>query len=171
MAFKVFSLWREKVCYQNSEQLIKKEFHGRTILLSRPLQERRSKLAEDRVLESDLNNRTAAVNSIEFRDAVYAQLDKRVDDWLSKVNNVSLQEINRYQFRKGRPSEPGFPVQQAGSRRKTKKYHLWLSPSSPVKVAASGKQPVGSSYWLGPRKISVQSGKQLISSDQPSAKT
>ena len=36
--------------------------------------ERRSKLADDRVLESDLNHRTSAVNSIEFRDAVYAQL-------------------------------------------------------------------------------------------------
>ena len=125
-----------------------------------PLQERRSKVAEERVLESDLNQRTAAVNSIEFRDAVYAQLDKRVDDWLSKVNNVSLQEINRYQFRKGRPSEPGFPVQQAGSQG-NKEVPSRAQPSNSAKLPASVKQTVGSSYWVGPPKTSVQGGKQL----------
>ena len=57
-----------------------------------------------------------AAASIEFRDAYYAQLDKRVDEWMNKVNNMSLRDINRFQFRKGRPSEPGFPVQQAGSQ-------------------------------------------------------
>ena len=101
--------------------------------------------------ESDLNQRTAAVNSIEFRDAVYAQLDKRVDDWLSKVNNVSLQEINRYQFRKGRPSEPGFPVQQAGSQG-NKEIPSRAQPSNSAKLPASVKQTVGSSYWVGPPK-------------------
>ena len=35
---------------------------------------------------------------------------------MDKVNNMSLRDINRFQFRKGRPSEPGFPVQQAGSK-------------------------------------------------------
>ena len=33
-------------------------------------------------------------------ETLLAQIDKRVDDWLNKVNNVSLQEINRYQFRR-----------------------------------------------------------------------
>ena len=44
----------------------------------------------------------------------YSQIDKRVDEWLSKVNNLSMQDINRFQFRKGRSTKPGFPVQRAG---------------------------------------------------------
>ena len=34
---------------------------------------------------------------------------------MEKVNNLSLRDVNRFQFRKHRPSEPGFPVQKAGS--------------------------------------------------------
>ena len=153
----------------NSEQLIKKRVPWQKISPEFPLQERRSKVAEDRVLESDLNQRTAAVNSIEFRDAVYAQLDKRVDEWLSNVNNISLQEINRYQFRKGRPTEPGFPVQQAGSQG-DKEVPSKAQPSNPTKLPSSGQQTVGSSYWLGPRKTSVQGGKQKIPQASPQPK-
>jgi hypothetical protein len=145
---------------KNPNNWIQKRIPWQTIQADRPLQEKRSKVADDRVMESDLNNRTSAASAVEFRDAVYAQLDKRVDDWLNRVNNVSLQEINRYQFRKGRPSEPGFPVQKAGSEG-SKEVPSILSPSSPSKLPASGKRPVGSSYWLGPPKASVQSGKQL----------
>ena len=36
---------------------------------------------------------------VEFRDANYAELDKRVDDWMNKVNNVK--DINRFQFKPG----------------------------------------------------------------------
>ena len=145
---------------KNPNSLIQKRIPWQTIPADRPLQDSRSKVADDRVMESDLNNRTSAASAVEFRDAVYAQLDKRVDDWLNKVNNVSLQEINRYQFRKGRPSEPGFPVQQAGSQG-SKEVPTTFSPSSPRKLPASAKPPVGSSYWLGPPKASVQNGKQL----------
>ena len=42
-------------------------------------------------------------------------LDDRVNQWMEKVNNMSLRDINRYQFRKDRPSKPGFPVQRAGA--------------------------------------------------------
>ena len=124
-------------------------------------EESRSKLASERVLESDLNNRASATASVEFRDAYYEQLEQRVDDWLSKVNNVSLQEINRYQFRKGRPSEPGFPVQQAGSEGNQKTQSLSNSVN-PIKNITSDKQSKGSSYWLGPRKTSLQGGSQEI---------
>ena len=144
---------------KNPNSLIQKRIPWKTIPTDRPLEDRRSKLADDRVMESDLNNRSSATDAVEFRDAVYAQLDKRVDDWLNKVNNVSLQEINRYQFRKGRPSEPGFPVQQAGSEG-SKEVPSMFSPSRPSKTPVSGKPPVGSSYWLGPPKSSVQGGKQ-----------
>ena len=54
---------------------------------------------------------------------------------------------------------PGFPVQQAGSEG-SKEVPSMFSPSSPGKTPESGKQPVGSSYWLGPPKSSVQGGKQ-----------
>ncbi|MGB0355227.1 MAG: hypothetical protein ACPGII_04135 [Opitutales bacterium] len=141
--------------------LIQKRIPWQTIPADRPLQDRRSKLADDRVMEPDLNNRSSAASSVEFRDAVYSQLDKRVDDWLNKVNNVSLQEINRYQFRKGRPSEPGFPVQQAGSAGNNEVPSM-VSPSSPKKLPVTGKPPAGSSYWLGPPKTSVQGGMQPI---------
>ena len=63
-----------------------------------------------------LSTRAPAVASVEFRDAYYGKLDKRVDEWMSNVNKMSMQDVNRYQFRRGRSAEPGFPVQKAGSR-------------------------------------------------------
>ena len=93
-----------------------------------------------------------------------------VDDWLNKVNNVSLQEINRYQFRKGRPSEPGFPVQQAGTEGSSNRQNKIQFPN-PIKTPKA-QQPNGSSYWLGPRKTSVQGGNQALpkASPQPTPK-
>lgn len=118
------------------------------------------------ITENNINSSPAAA-SIEFRDAYYAQLGKRVDDWMNKVNNISLRDINRFQFRKGRPSEPGFPVQKAGSK------NLPLSPSekklgssnvrgvipSSQKNSGSGR----SSYWLGPKKIESSSTAGKVS--------
>ena len=37
-----------------------------------------SKVENQRVHENDLSNSTSATTAVEFRDAVYAQLDKRV---------------------------------------------------------------------------------------------
>ena len=48
-----------------------------------------------RAFSSNSENKSVAAASVEFRDAYYAQLDKRVDDWMSKVNNMSMQDINR----------------------------------------------------------------------------
>ena len=156
---------------KNHEGLIKKRIEWKKIPTELPLQEKRSKVGNERVLENDLSNSTSATAAVEFRDAVYAQLDKRVDDWLNKVNNVSLQEINRYQFRKGRPSEPGFPVQQAGSGGASSK-QLQLALPIPSIRHLRLQQPNGSSYWLGPRKTSVQGGIQAIpkASPQPTPK-
>ena len=155
---------------KNHEGLIKKRIEWKKIPTELPLQERRSKVGNERVLENDLSNSTSATTAVEFRDAVYAQLDKRVDDWLNKVNNVSLQEINRYQFRKGRPSEPGFPVQQAGTEGSSSRQNTTQSPN-PIKTPKA-QQPNGSSYWLGPRKTSVQGGNQALpkASPQPTPK-
>ena len=44
-------------------------------------------------MDAKTENKSPAAASIEFRDAYYAQLDKRVDDWMSKVNNMSLRDI------------------------------------------------------------------------------
>ena len=118
-----------------------------------------------RVSNTSVENRNPAAASIEFRDAVYAELDKRVDDMMNNVNNMSLRDINRFQFRKGRPSEPGFPVQKAGSEnlpmssieQKLGSSNVrWIIPSG--KGNSAGGKP---SYWLGPKKMvsSSTSGK------------
>ena len=59
-----------------------------------------------------LSKKAPAASAVEFRDAYYARLNDRVDDWMEKVNNMSLQDINRYQFRRDRPSNPAFPFKE-----------------------------------------------------------
>ena len=111
----------------------------------------------ERVSNFDVGNRNPAAASIEFRDAVYAELDKRVDDMMNNVNNMSLRDINRFQFRKGRSSEPGFPVQKAGSKNVPMgSSERRLGESSVRGVIPSGKGNSGTnptSYWLGPKKM------------------
>ena len=34
--------------------------------------------------------KSAALSAVQFRDAYYEKLDRRVDDWMDKVNNLSL---------------------------------------------------------------------------------
>ncbi|MBT3667181.1 MAG: hypothetical protein HN548_06855 [Opitutae bacterium] len=118
-----------------------------------------------RSMNAKTENKSPAAASIQFRDAYYAQLDKRVDEWMGKVNNMSLRDINRFQFRKGRPSEPGFPVQQAGSQDIPMTSSEKKLGSSNVRgVIPSGQRRTGAgrpSYWLGPKKMvsSSTSGK------------
>ena len=69
-----------------------------------------------------------------------------------KVNNLSLRDINRFQFRRGRPAEPGFPVQRAGSNIiESTKSSLPLGSSVP-----SSRLPT--TYQVEPRKTSCSSG-------------
>ena len=118
-----------------------------------------------RVSNTNIENRSPAAASIEFRDAVYAELDKRVDDMMNNVNNMSLRDINRFQFRKDRPSEPGFPVQQAGSKNlpmSSSEQKLGSSSVRGVIPSRSGNSGGGkTSYWMGPKKLisSSTSGK------------
>ena len=79
-----------------------------------PLNDSRAPAYWERVSQSDLGDNAQASASVEFRDAYYAQLSKRVDDWMEKVNNLSFADVNRFQFRRHRPSEPGLPVQKSG---------------------------------------------------------
>jgi hypothetical protein len=118
-----------------------------------------------RAFSSNSENKSMAAASVEFRDAYYAQLDKRVDDWMSKVNNMSMQDINRFQFRKGRSNEPGFPVQKAGSESLPMTSSEQKLGNSNVRgVIPSGQGNAGAgrpSYWLGPKKMvsSTTSGR------------
>ena len=84
---------------------------------------------------------------------------------MNNVNNMSLRDINRFQFRKDRPSEPGFPVQKAGAENlPMSSLEQKLGSSSVRGVIPSGKGNSGdvkASYWMGPRKMisSSTSGK------------
>lgn len=108
----------------------------------------------ERATNQNLSNKAPAANAVEFREAYYARLDDRVDEWMEKVNNISLRDINRYQFRKGRSNKPGFPVQRAGaetlddSRKKTQIKESGLSEQSEINLSDREK-----SYWMGPKKI------------------
>ena len=127
-----------------------------------PLNDSLAPVNWDRVSQSDLGGSAQAASSIEFRDAYYAELGKRVDDWMEKVNNLSLRDVNRFQFRRHRPDEPGLPVQKAGSEN---------LPAPPAdgglgRPSLRGVTPPGSSsgvpkqsYWLGPKKIRTSATK------------
>jgi hypothetical protein len=84
------------------------------IEIKTPLNDQIADESSERASNQNLSKKAPAANAVEFRDAYYARLNDRVDDWMEKVNNMSLQDINRYQFRRDRPSKPGFPVQRAG---------------------------------------------------------
>ena len=89
-----------------------------------PLQDNLAEENQERALGGSLGKSAPALSAVQFRDAYYEKLDRRVDDWMDKVNNLSLRDINRFQFRKGRSAQPGFPVQRAGSKTN--------SPASPT---------------------------------------
>lgn len=111
-----------------------------------------------RVTNPNLSKQEPSLNSVEFRDAYYSRLEDRVDEWMEKVNNLSLRDVNRFQFRRDRPSEPGFPVQRAGAS-------LSGSSSASTPLLQSGLKPgkenstqVGSeSYWMGPKRTKSSS--------------
>ena len=134
-----------------------------------PLNDSLARANWERVSQNDLGESAQAVSSVQFRDAYYAELGKRVDDWMEKVNNMSLRDVNRFQFRRHRPSEPGFPVQQAGSEN---------LPSPPPdggfgRPSLRGVTPPGSSskvpkqsYWLGPKKIRTSAPRPKAPTDR-----
>ncbi len=95
----------------------------------------------------EVEDRYTSTATVEFRDAYYAKLNQRMDEWMEKVNNLSLRDINRFQFRKGRSAEPGFPVQRAGSS-------LIDQPASKFPSPGTGNLPkLPSNYQIGPRKV------------------
>lgn len=140
----------------NSKTIGSERVPTTSLQVKTPLNDSLARANWDRVSQSDLGERAQAVASVQFRDAYYAELGKRVDDWMDKVNNLSLRDVNRFQFRRHRPSEPGFPVQKAGSEN---------LPSPPrdsglsrpslrgVTPPGSSSKAPGQSYWLGPKKI------------------
>ncbi|MFP6899416.1 MAG: hypothetical protein VCA36_00645, partial [Opitutales bacterium] len=107
----------------------------------------------------------------EFKNKYENSLDKRIDQWMEKVNNLSMADVNRYQFRRGRSTTPGFPVQQAGGQGQPASSSTPLLPLSP-KSMNSVPQPRSktmSSYRMGPlRSTSRFSGGQSTVRSQPS---
>jgi len=128
------------------------------IEIKTPLNDQIADESSERATNQNLSKKAPAANAVEFRDAYYARLNDRVDDWMNKVNNMSLRDINRYQFRRDRPSKPGFPVQRAGGG-------AYDGSELEASIKGSGlpknKQislPQGSKdYWMGPRKVKSSS--------------
>ena len=138
-----------------------KPFETKTLSFSRGF-DQKSAFANKSATNASLGVREPAAASVDFRDNYYDKLDKRVDEWMEKVNNMSLQDVNRYQFRRGRSSEPGFPVQKAGSRDLPKPSagnRLGVSGfrgvTPPVPASPSASQP---SYRMGERRVVTSVG-------------
>jgi len=129
------------------------ELPSTKIDISTPMNDTIARENFQRVDDPNLKNRDSAVHAVEFRDAYYSKLNNRVDEWMEKVNNMSLRDINRYQFRRDRSDEPGFPVQRAGAsglgeavgQNKLLKSGL---PASNDEVLPRGRK----GYWMGPKK-------------------
>ena len=125
-----------------------------------------------RATNENLSKRAPAANAVEFRDAYYAQLNDRVDEWMDKVNNMSLRDINRYQFRRDRPKEPGFPVQRAGASGKADARRESTVRGSGLPTTGLRSVPSEQGYWMGPRKIkSSRSSSTLSPSSQNKEKS
>lgn len=154
---------------QDSEDLGSRRFPTNQLQIKTPLNDSRAPAYWERVSQSDLGENAQAVASIEFRDAYYAELTKRMDNWMEKVNNMSLRDVNRYQFRKNRPSEPGFPVQKAGSEAlPTPSADTGLGRPSLRGVGPPGTPKSGAkkeSYWMGPKKVRTSGGQTSSSSN------
>lgn len=125
-----------------------------------------------RATNQNLTKRDPAAQAVEYKEAYYARLNDRVDEWMDKVNNMSLQDINRYQFRRDRPKEPGFPVQRAGAAGAD-------DARSESTVRGAGLLPSGQSdpstgkdrYWMGPPKIKSSSSTKTTSQGSKSKKS
>ena len=142
----------------NAKILGRERFTTTQIEIETPLNDQIAQENFKRATNQNLSRRDPAVNAVEFRDAYYARLNDRVDEWMDKVNNMSLQDINRYQFRRDRPKEPGFPVQRAGAAGAADA--LKQSPVQGSGLPSKRGQPVpagNSNYWMGPKKISSSS--------------
>jgi hypothetical protein len=136
----------------------RERFTTTQIEIETPLNDQVAKENFMRANNENLTKRDPAVNAVEFRDAYYARLNDRVEEWMDKVNNMSLQDINRYQFRRGRPKEAGFPVQRAGASGSTNAIREADVRGSGLPSTRGQPIPQGkSNYWMGPKKISTSS--------------
>lgn len=136
----------------NAKILGKERISTSKIEIEKPLNQH---IANENFLKADSPNlfkRDPAANSVEFRDAYYAQLNDRVDEWMEKVNNMSLRDINRYQFRRDRPNKPGFPVQRAGAAGMNGARSEATVKGSGLPSVGSQSLPMPEKYWMGPTK-------------------
>ena len=79
----------------NAKILGRERFTTTQIEIETPLNDQIAQENFKRATNQNLSRRDPAVNAVEFRDAYYARLNDRVDEWMDKVNNMSLQDINR----------------------------------------------------------------------------
>ena len=167
---------------------IQKPFETRTLSFERGFQQK-SSIVGKMANNGTLGVREPATASVDFRDSYYDKLDKRVEEWMKKVNNMSLQDVNRYQFRRGRSTEPGFPVQKAGSKDLPKPSvskglgisgFRGVTPPSPSNQSASrptyrmGQRrvvtSVGESSPAISRNLSSGASRSIVSGASPSAR-
>lgn len=116
-----------------------------------------------RVENPRLSTRNPAANAVEFRDAYYARLNDRVDEWMEKVNNMSLRDINRYQFRPDRSIVPGFPVQRAGAAGMDGAVGQAPLKGSGLPTVGEKVMPSTKQYWMGPKKVKSSHSSTLTS--------
>ena len=164
---------------QSTHSWSQDRFKTTTLPIDLPINDQRAPGNGKKVSDRSITNKEPAANSVEFRDAYYAQLEKRVDNWMQKINNMSLQDINRYQFRRERSKVPGFPVQRAGaefeadSRKQTSLQSSGLPErSTNSNIGKSGK------YWMGPKtrktsdpSFSRENGKDFPLNPSPQTST
>ena len=130
-----------------------------------PLSDRISRESYNRATNGNLSKSAPASNYLEYKDAYHASLDDRVNQWMEKVNTMSLRDVNRYQFRKNRPSKPGFPVQRAGA--KSTDLTKRETPLIQSGLSAKGKMSVpkgDENYWIGPKKTKSSANSILSNS-------
>ena len=138
----------------NAKILGRERFTTTQIEIETPLNDEIAQENFKRATNQNLSKRDSAVKAVEFRDAYYARLNDRVNEWMDKVNNMSLQDINRYQFRRDRPKEPGFPVQRAGAAGTPDALRQSPIQGSGLSSRKGQQIPAGNSnYWMGPKKI------------------
>ena len=75
------------------KSLGKERFGYTQIPIELPLNESIARENFDRVSGESFQEPSPASSVVEFRDAYYAKLDKRVDDWMNKVNNLSWLDV------------------------------------------------------------------------------
>ena len=147
----LLTLWRQKIYYETIPLGSLKVPLRQELPLEQRI--RSDVVINDDTVEGLSHNETrfTSVATVEFRDAYYAKLNQRMDEWMEKVNNLSLRDINRFQFRRDGQQNQVFLCKEAGSNIiESTNESLPFGSSVP-----SSKLPT--TYQVEPRKTSIGS--------------